>query len=101
MTGESIQGVSGTQSTWSTMCSDQLISVGGHRNDDAAARLGLLDLGDHFLVQGILWRKAQDRHPLVDQGDGTVLHLAGRIGLCMDVGNLLQLQAHLHRRLAC
>ena len=55
-------------------------------------RAGLLDLGDHLLVPGIPGGQAQDRHVLVDQGDGTVLHFAGRIAFGMDVGDLLQLQ---------
>ena len=43
-------------------------------------------------MPGILGRDAQHRHVLVDQGDGTVLHLAGRVAFGVDVGNLLQLE---------
>ena len=40
---------------------------------------------------------ADDRHPLVDERDRAVLHLAGRIAFGVDVGNLLQLQRAFER----
>ena len=43
-----------------------------------------------------LRRDHDDRHLLVDQRDRPVLHLAGRIALGVDVGDLLELERALH-----
>ena len=67
------------------------------RDDRAAARLGLLDVADHLLEHVIVRRDRDHRHLLVDQRDRPVLHLAGRIALGVDVGDLLQLQRALER----
>ena len=70
----------------------QLIAFGCHGDDDSAARLGLLDLRDHLLMPGVFRRKAQHRHILIDQRDWAVFHLARRVALGVDVGNLLEFQ---------
>ncbi len=64
----------------------------GDGDHDAAARLDLLDLADHLVVDPVLRRDGDDGHVLVDQGDGPVLHLAGRVALCVDVADLLELE---------
>ena len=47
-------------------------------------------------------RHDDDRHVLVDEGDGPVLQLAGGIALGVDVGDLLELQRAFEReRIAC
>ena len=43
-------------------------------------------------------RDHDDRHLLVDQRDGTMLHLAGGIALGMDIGDFLQLQRAFQRQ---
>ncbi len=45
----------------------------------------------------IVRRDRHDRHLLVDERDRTVLHLAGRVALGVDVGDLLQLERALER----
>ena len=45
----------------------------------------------------VVRRERDDRHPLVDERDRPVLHLAGGIALGVDVGDFLQLQRALER----
>ena len=40
----------------------------------------------------IVGRNGHDRHRLVDERDGAVLHLARRVAFGMDVGDLFELQ---------
>ena len=67
------------------------------RDHGAAARLRLLDVADHLLEHVVVGRDRDDRHPLVDERDRPVLHLAGRIALGVDVGDLLELERAFER----
>ena len=46
----------------------------------------------------VVRRQHDDRHVLVDEGNGPVLHLAGGIAFGVDVGNLLQLERAFERQ---
>jgi hypothetical protein len=48
-----------------------------------------------FSKVSLLGDQHHNRHFLVDEGDGAVLHLAGRVAFGVDVGDLLQLQGAL------
>jgi len=64
----------------------------GQRDDAAPARPHLLDVGEHLVPYLIARADGDHGHVLVDQGNGSVLHLPCRIALRVDVGDLLQLQ---------
>ena len=75
------------------------VALGDHRHHDAFARLDFLDIREGLLVEHaalvarrIVRGQHHHRQLLVDQGVGPVLHLAGRISLGVDVGDLLQLE---------
>ena len=68
-----------------------------HHVQLAAARSHFLQIGPEFLKQCVLGRDRDDRHALVDQREWPVLEFTRRIGLGMDVGDLLQLERSLHR----
>ena len=60
-----------------------------------AARLDLADIG-HGLIKELLdGGKGHHERLLLDEGDGAVLQFTCRIGLGMNVGDLLELQAAL------
>src|SRR5207237_3168447 len=69
----------------------------GQRDDRSAARFDFLHVADHFFEYTIVRRYRHDWHPLVDERNRAMLHLAGRIAFGMDVGNLFQLQRTLER----
>ena len=71
---------------------DALVAVRSHGNDPAAAGGNLLDVGERLLVERPLGGQHHHRQAGVDQGDGAVLHLAGGIGLGVDVADLLELE---------
>ena len=57
----------------------------------------------HYVAHSLVEQRhvgggGDDRRPLLDEGDGAVLQLAGGIGLRVDVGDLLELQAALQRQ---
>ena len=60
-----------------------------------AARLALLQVGHQLVVDGAFRRHGDDGEALVDQRDGAVLHLAGRVGLGVQVADLLELEGAL------
>ena len=74
-----------------------VVVLGRQCDDRAAARLRLLDVPHHLFEHVIVRRNRDDGHGLVDERDGAVLHLAGRIALGMDVGDFLQLQGAFER----
>merc|ERR1711957_116233 len=60
------------------------------RDDATASSLHLLQIGNDLVVARIRWRTDHNHgHELVDQGNGSMLHLRGRISLRMDIGGLL------------
>ena len=61
------------------------------------AALGLLGVGDGLLVHLLLGGQRDDRHTIGDEADGAVLELAGRVGVRVDIADLLQLEAALQR----
>src|SRR3546814_3847037 len=68
-------------------------TIGVRQQDHlAAARRHLLHVGGGLLEQRPRGGADDDRHVLVDEGDGAVLHLAGGVALGVDVADLLQLQ---------
>ena len=87
----------GTQTT-SSACSATLVgALGGDRDHVRAARLHLGDVREHLVEHRAVGGDAHDRRRLVEQRDRPVLHLAGRVGVGRDVGDLLQLQRALER----
>ena len=62
----------------------------------AAARLDLLQIGLEFFNQLVVRGDRNNRHLVVDQGQRAVLELTGRVGLGVDVGDLLELERTLH-----
>src|SRR5205823_12949699 len=58
----------------------------------ALSRAHLLDVAEHALVGAVARHERHDRQVVGDQGDRPVLHLAARVALGVDVGNLLELQ---------
>ena len=82
----------------SSACSaEAVVALGGDRDDVRAARADLLDVGDHLVEDRRVGRDADDRRGLVEQRDRAVLHLAARVGVGRDVGDLLELQRALER----
>ena len=82
---------------------DQLADVGvafdGDGDDAAGAGADFLDVGERLFVLedgagvvGVLRGNADDRKRFVDESVGAVLHLAGRVALGVDVGDLLELE---------
>ena len=66
----------------------------GHQCYDAAfPGLDLLNVTDRLFVDAVGRGDGDNRHLLVDQGNGSVLHFGGRIPLGMDVGDLLEFQS--------
>ena len=63
----------------------------GEHQQLATAGTHLLEVRFQFLEQVVVRRHRDHRHAGVDQGEGTVLELAGRVGLGMDIGDLLEL----------
>ena len=99
--GASSVGVRGTRIRWSAYGHDGLVAVLG--DDDGAGPAGpdLLDVGDDLAVHRLAAARRRhdddDRRPLVDQGDRTVLELAGGEALGVHVGQLLELERPLER----
>src|SRR4030095_2626279 len=60
-------------------------------DDGPGAGLGFLHVSKHFLENGVVGGKRDDRHVFVDQGDRSVFHFSGRVALGMNVRDLLQL----------
>ena len=71
---------------------DDLVAVGGHRDDVGAARADLLDVADQLGEDGPVVGDDHDGRLVVEQRDGAVLHLAGGVGLGRDVADLLELE---------
>ncbi len=72
-------------------------SLVGDGDHDPAARAHLLEVRDHLARTPSCGAMHHDRHVLVDQRDRAVLHLARRVALGVDVGDLLELQRALER----
>ena len=76
---------------------DEAVAFGREGDHDGVARLRLLDLADHLVVERVLERNRQHRHVLVDQRNRTVLHLARRVALGVNVADLLELERAFER----
>src|SRR5262250_97226 len=74
---------------------DLPISLVGQRDDVAVARPHLLHGVHHALVGGVARGEGNDGHTLVDQGDGTVLHLARGVAFGVQIRQLLELEGAL------
>ena len=61
-------------------------------HNPCAASLDLGDVGHDLSPELTPSGDGDDHGTLVDERDGPMLHLSGRIGLCPDVGELLQLE---------
>ena len=73
-------------------------ALGGERQHMGASRLHLHHVAHGLVEQRHIGGGGNDRRPLLDEGDGAVLQLAGGVGLGVDVGDLLELQASLQRQ---
>ena len=75
---------------------DSGVALFGDRDDAGAPGADLLDVGDDLRVQQRRFAGRRDDHedglPGLDQGDRSVLQLAGGETLGMDVGDLLELE---------
>ena len=76
---------------------DALVTFGDHSQHATAPRLHLFEVGDDLLVNAVAGGDEHDRHHLVNQRDGTMLHLRGWISLRMDVSDFLELQRPFER----
>src|SRR5918992_448002 len=74
-----------------------LVVLASYRYHVRPAGDGLLDVGEGLLPYEALAENGHDRAMLVHEGDGTVLHLTGRVTLGWNVGDLLELQRTLER----
>ena len=92
MTGESIGSTRGTHSMWSANSRRLLVAVVAHQDDGRPAAPHLLDVRAHLLPQLVAGGDADHHRARLDQGDGSVLQLTGRITLGPQVGDLLQLE---------
>ena len=61
----------------------------------AAAGVDFLHVGGEFFQEAVIGGDDHHRHVLVHQGQGAVFQLAGRIGLGVNVGNLLEFEGAL------
>ena len=84
--------VSGTNMTVVDLGADFAIPFGRQGNGPALAGFHFLDIAHYFFVDGALRRHHHHRHLLINQGNGAVLHLAGRVALGVDIGYFFQLQ---------
>jgi hypothetical protein len=67
------------------------------QNDLAVAGCDLLRVRYGLLEHAIIGRDNDDRHVLVDQGDGPVLELAGSIAFGVNVGDFLEFERPFER----
>ena len=77
---------------------DGLVAVRGNRHAHGAARDDLLDVGDRLIVDAVLGDDGDHGEAGLEQGYGPVLHLAGGIGLGVEVADLLELERALEGR---
>lgn len=71
------------------------VAVRQEQDDLAGAGADFLHVRNGLFQQAALGGDHGDRQVLVDQGDGAVLHLAGRVRLGVDVADLLEFQGAL------
>src|SRR4029450_5096529 len=69
-----------------------LIGVGADRNHPAATGTHLFDVRQHRCVSLAAAGDHDDRRPVADQRDRTVLHFASWVGLAWDISDLSELQ---------
>ena len=74
---------------------DIVVPVAGQAHEIGAAGLALGHVADGFLIEIALRQNADDQGVVLDQADGAVLHLAGGIGLAVNIADLLHLEAAL------
>ena len=94
--GRQDAGVLGQQDDLHALLAAALGVLVGEHEQLATARLDLLQIGLELAQQRVVGRDRDHRHVLVDKRERAVLQLAGRIGLGMNVGNLLELERTLH-----
>src|ERR1700730_7481921 len=66
-------------------------------DDTASPRLDLLHVSYHAVVAAVSRSESDHRHALIDERDGTMLHLPGGIALGVDVGDLFELERPFER----
>jgi hypothetical protein len=64
-----------------------------HRDHPGVAGPYLLDVPDHAIVRGVAWSERDHRNPVIHEGDGSMLHLPGRVAIGVNVRDLLQLES--------
>ena len=75
------------------------IALGGDADDNGVTRLDFLDVRQGLLIDALLRRERDDGHALDDERERAVLELARRIGLGVNIGNLLELQRAFKRHM--
>ena len=76
---------------------DLMIAFIGNGNHRSAPCPHVFDVGENLVVRFVLGGNEDNGHVLVDQRDGTMLHLRRWITLGMDIGDLLELQGTFER----
>src|SRR5919202_43176 len=74
-----------------------LVVLAGYRYNVRPPGDGFLDVGERLLPYQALAEDSHDRAVLVHEGYGAVFHLAGRVALGGEVGDLLELQCSFER----
>ena len=75
-----------------SFAADVVVIGVGDGEDKAMPGFDLLDLADHLVIDAITRGDDDGGHPLIDQGDGTMFHLAGGVAFGVDVANLFELK---------
>ena len=71
---------------------DKAVMLGDDGNDPSFPGFHFLDIAQHFIIHLLVGGDEHHGHIVVDEGDGAMLHLSGRITFGMDVGYFLELQ---------
>ena len=69
-----------------------LVALGQDGHDCPVPRLHFLDVAQRLVAQDVAGGQGDGTHSWVDEGDGAVLHLAGRVALGVNVADFLELQ---------
>src|SRR5687768_3221648 len=69
------------------------VTFGDEPDDLAVASCGFLQVAECALAMSIPGHERDDGKTLLDERDGAVLHLPGRVSLCVNVRDLLELES--------
>ena len=75
-----------------SFAADVVVIGVGDGEDKAMPGFDLLDLADHLVIDTVARGDDDGGHPLIDQGDGAMFHLAGGIAFGVDVADLFEFE---------